>query len=513
MIQILHHSNTVFKIFKDEISLEVFAHLNIAETIYKLSQMYPSEVILWCHSDLASSINYEKLSEICKSNNEIISYSVSGECYLTQNIGFVEQSIFINFSKQVKIATWQMSSDIGMAHANVFSACFKTIKPVSDFNYFLNSVAKIVMPLGVFSYSNPLLLKENNEAQHLSLTSNFTTLFKFVSQHYKKVWLLVLFVCLIYKRRKFPFFAFIKSLFYSKINIDTLKIHEFKLLSKDEIFISEDIDVLIPTIGRKEPLYNFLRNLAEQTILPKNVIIVEQNPITNGPSELDYLSSESWPFQIKHQLIYQLGACNARNLALKEITSNWIFFADDDIEIQNDFLQNCLSNAKKYNQKVFSLSCLRRNEKKHFKNCFQWVSFGSGASFVHFEAIKDLKFDMKFEFGFGEDADFGMQIRNKGNDIVYFPTPEIIHLKAPMGGFRSKVVRKWDNDTIEPKPSPTVMVFKLKYDSKEQLFAYKLMYIFKNFKYKKIYKYRSNYKIMLAKWNRSMFWAHELMNN
>jgi hypothetical protein len=29
--------------------------------------------------------------------------------------------------------------------------------------------------------------------------------------------------------------------------------------------------------------------------------------------ELGYLVNESWPFQIKHQLI-QLGACNARNL-------------------------------------------------------------------------------------------------------------------------------------------------------------------------------------------------------
>ena len=70
------------------------------------------------------------------------------------------------------------------------------------------------------------------------------------------------------------------------------------------------------------------------------------------------------------------------------IKKDWIFFADDDIEIATDFLENCLKNAKKYKQKVFSLSCLLRNEKKHFKNCFQWVSFGSGASFANIHAIK-----------------------------------------------------------------------------------------------------------------------------
>lgn len=511
MIQVFHNSNKVLKVFKEEVSLEIFANLNIAETIYKLAEKYPSELILWCQSDLVSNINYEKLPEICQSNSEIISYSVSEESYLTKNIGYVEQSIFINFSKKVKIATWQMSSDVGIAHANVFSVCAGIVKPVSDFNYFLNSVAKIVMPLGVFCYSNPMLLKVRNEIKLPNSTASFTKLFKFVSEHYKKVWLLVLLFCLIYKRRKFPLFAFLNSLFHSKIAIDKIKISEFKLLSDNEIQIPNDIDVLIPTIGRKEPLYNFLKNLAEQTILPKSVIIIEQNPIENGPSELEYLVAESWPFQIKHQLIYQLGACNARNLALKEITSNWVFFADDDIEIENDFLENCLSNAKKYNQKVFSLSCLRRNEKKHFNNSFQWVSFGSGASFVHADAIKNLKFDSKYEFGFGEDADFGMQIRNNGNDIIYFPNPEIIHLKAPMGGFRTKVIRKWDNDTIEPKPSPTVMVFKLTHDSQEQLFAYKFMYFFKNYNFKNSKNPIKNHKTMIAKWNRSVYWAQKLI--
>ena len=39
---------------------------------------------------------------------------------------------------------------------------------------------------------------------------------------------------------------------------------------------------------------------------------------------------------------------------------------------------------------------------------------------------------MNYEFGFGEDIDFGMQLRNNGIDIIYLPYPEIIHIKAPM---------------------------------------------------------------------------------
>ena len=510
MIQVFHNSKSVLKISKDNQPLDVFVNLNIAETIYKLAELHATELILWSHVNLEAFINHEKITEICNSNSEINSFSVAEENYLTKNIGFVEQSIFIKFSKNVKVATWQMSSHIGVAHANVFSSTKNAIKPVKNFDCFLNSVAKITMPLGIFCYSNPNLLKEKREDKSLSESANFSTLFQFVSQHYKKVWLLVLLICLVFEKRKFPVFAFLKSLFYSKISINKVKISDFKLLVTKEISSSKTIDVLIPTIGRKVPLYHFLKNLSEQTILPKCVIIVEQNPIENAETELDYLINETWPFQIKHQLIYQLGACNARNLALKEITSDWIFFADDDIEIQKDFLGNCLDNAKRFNQKVFSLSCLRREEKKFFTNSFQWVSFGSGASFVHADAIKELKFSTKYEFGFGEDADFGMQIRNNGNDIIYFPTPEIIHLKAPMGGFRTKVIRKWDNDEIEPKPSPTVMVFKLTYDSDEQLFAYKLMYFFRNYNFKKPIQ---TYKAMTAKWNRSIYWAQKLIKD
>lgn len=513
MIQVIHNCNTVLKISKDDQSLEIFDNLNISETIYKLAELYPSELILWCYNHLIPFINYEQISSICNSNSEIISYNISGENYLSKNIGFVEQSIFVNFSKKVKIATWQMSSTIGIAHTDVFSALKTTIKPVKDFDYFLNSIAKIAMPLGVFCYSNPNLLIEKNVEIALNQKISFSNLFRFVSQHYKKVWLLVLFICLIYKKGKFPIFAFLKSFFYSKITIDKIKISTFNLLSKNEFKYSNDIDVLIPTIGRKEPLYNFLKNLSEQTILPKNVIIIEQNPIVNAVSELDYLTNESWPFQIKHQLIYQLGACNARNLALKEITSDWVFFADDDIEIKSDFLENCLENAKKYNQQVFSLSCLLRKEKKFFNASFQWVSFGSGASFANVNAIKNLKFDSKYEFGFGEDADFGMQIRNNGIDVVYFPTPEIIHLKAPMGGFRTKVTRKWDTDLIEPKPSPTVMVFKLTYDSEEQLFAYKMMYFFRSYSFKDLINPIKKYKTLSSKWNRSVYWAQKLITD
>jgi hypothetical protein len=54
-----------------------------------------------------------------------------------------------------------------------------------------------------------------------------------------------------------------------------------------------------------------LKDLAKQT--HTKVIIVEQNPVENSASNLDYLMTESWPFNI----LLIAGACNARNLTAR----------------------------------------------------------------------------------------------------------------------------------------------------------------------------------------------------
>ena len=99
---------------------------------------------------------------------------------------------------------------------------------------------------------------------------------------------------------------------------------------------------------------------------------------------------------------------------------------------------------------------------------------------------------MALEFGYGEDFDFGVQLRNNGIDVVYFPDLSITHLKAPMGGFRIKMKQMWDDEKVQPKPSPTVMYNQLKHSTEQQILGYKtLLFIkfFKNQKNKNIFSY------------------------
>jgi hypothetical protein len=119
---------------------------------------------------------------------------------------------------------------------------------------------------------------------------------------------------------------------------------------------------------------------------------------------------------------------------------------------------------------------------------------------------------MALEFGYGEDADFGMQLKRKGFDFLYLSNLTILHLKAPLGVFRTKPKLKWDNDVVEPKPSPTVMLLKKMYFTNEQKLSYKLTAILKNINKSFFQNPFSYHRTVNDKWNRSQYWENKLKN-
>lgn len=119
---------------------------------------------------------------------------------------------------------------------------------------------------------------------------------------------------------------------------------------------------------------------------------------------------------------------------------------------------------------------------------------------------------MGYEFGFGEDIDFGMQLRNSGYDVLYLSTFKILHLKAPMGGFRTKLVLRWQNEPIAPKPSPTMMLYHLLHDTPEQFNAYKTVLFLSTLDKKTLINPFKSIGVFRKKWNVSQYWAQQLMN-
>lgn len=462
MIIIYHRYNAVISAVKDGVEIP-FKSDNIAETLLIFAAKFPDEWLIWCHIDLKEYLNTASFETIFHHNKIMASFNVNKHNdYLPESIGYIEESVFLKINRKVSYPTWFMSSDAGGIHASVLSQFINKIKGVRNFNYFLNSVAKNGYPKGLLCYSEPKLILDNEAVIPLQQAGIFD-LFKFVKQHYRTRWVFILFLNFLLFERRLTFIPFLYSLRFKNHQNKNIDLSAVWVQSKLKVADTKTIDVIIPTIGRKKYLYDVLKDLAQQTHLPQNVIIVEQNPSEGSISELDYLSNEEWPFTIKHTFTNQAGACNARNLALSQVTSEWVFLNDDDNKFDSNLLHDIFRKIEQYGIFAATTSYIQKNEKLVFKTIHQSGIFGSGNSFVKSSCLQKVSFSMALEFGYGEDSDFGLQLRHQGFDIIYFPEPAIIHLKAPFGGFRIKPKFAWDNEINQPKPSPTIMHVKQKY--------------------------------------------------
>lgn len=506
MIILYHKNNAVTQVWDDLNSKEIAVKsVSIAKSLFEIANRFPQSLILWCHESQRDNLNKEKISEIFHHKMIMASYNPSDISYFSSSIGYIEESPFIKINKKVQYPTWQMSTCIGGIHAEVLNLIDS--RSNIDFEYFLNSIAKRYMPLGLFCYSNPALLIDE-ERKFISPKATIYNLFRFVKEHFKSRWSILLFINLLLYDKRLSVFALLYSCFFKNKMNTTVNLEKIIIQSSIKTISQDTIDVIIPTIGRKKYLYDVLKDLAEQTILPQNVIIVEQNTLPKSVTELDYLMDENWPFKIIHIFTHQAGVCNARNVALKEVKSEWVFLNDDDNRFSSKLIENVLSSIKQYGVTALTSSYILSSEKKQYKTISQSGIFGSGNSFIKSSLLSVVSFDKGFEFGYGEDKDFGFQLRNSGNDIIYFPELEIMHLKAPFGGFRIKPIYGWSDDQIQPKPSPSIMLLKLKNLTSQQLLGYKLILFLKLHRLNLLAIPKYN-----EKWKRSVYWANYLRNN
>ncbi|ULC60580.1 glycosyltransferase family 2 protein [Flaviramulus sp. BrNp1-15] len=507
MILLIHQNETVVEIIDLETNQSIDKTIkSVTNALFDIAEKYREHILIWCHESKKGQLNFEGLNAAFYLKNMMLSYSENQ--YLPPQIGYVEDSPFLKVNKNVKYPTWHMSSNIGAIHASQLLKFQNQINLNQPLDFVLNSIAKLGMPNGLFCYSEPRLLI-NNDSYFPNNQASFYNLFKFVKQHYRSIWSILLLINVVIYDKKFPVLAFIRTFFEKKIKF-SLTFH-LESLKNQKVNEFTTIDVIIPTLGRKNYLYDVLLDLAKQTVLPKQVIIIEQNEDETSESELDFIQTNSWPFKIIHEFIHQTGACNARNLALSKVVSDYVYLADDDNRFESTLLKTVIDKMKDCNFEVITMSYLQQNEVEIVKNPVQWNAFGGGCSVISSKFLNDVKFNMAYEHGYGEDTDFGMQLRNLGTDVIYMPNIKILHLKAPIGGFRTEFIHSWEKqEGIRPKPSPTVMLSRMNHTTKYQLLGYKTNLFIKFYKSQKIKNPIKYYKTFKKQWLESIRWANQL---
>ena len=508
MMFLVHEkARTVVQVYRN--SEEIPFSGNLCKTFWKLAKEFPEEIVIWVEKDLYPLIRKENIKENFDHGLVMLSYAVRTK-FLSGDIGYIDQMPYINVKSRVKYPTWRMSSDVGGITAKTLLQFCPLFSNISNFDYLLNSIAKLGQQNGLFCYSDPHLIDALQERK-LHHTAGNKELFSFVFQHYKSIWIFILFFCLMKYEKKFPVLAFFQSLskpkFFKK-NIDLSEVQGIAINSGERF--GSSIDVIIPTIGRVEYIGQVVEDLSIQSLPPKRVIIVEQQSNKSLKSELEGLLAKKWPFQIIHIFTHRTGACMARNMALEKVESEWIFFADDDIRLKKNVLSNTIEEARRLKLDCINLNCKQEGEETLFHKIKQWGSFGSGTSVVRSRFTKDLRFSEIFEHGYGEDADFGMKLRENGCDIIYHPQLEIQHLKAPVGGFRKKTELAWENEHPKLKPSPTVMLLAKKYYTPKQMQGFKISLYLRYFRNQKVKNPFSYLKDMEKNWKKSEEWAKRI---
>ena len=100
-----------------------------------------------------------------------------------------------------------------------------------------------------------------------------------------------------------------------------------------------DLTLVVCTYGRTKQLSELIDSIKHQSILPKEIIIVDQN----SPGFLDSLIEDcAENLTIVHENVKFTGASKARNYGASMATGELIAFPDDDCTYRNDTIENVM---------------------------------------------------------------------------------------------------------------------------------------------------------------------------
>lgn len=216
------------------------------------------------------------------------------------------------------------------------------------------------------------------------------------------------------------------------------------------------ISVIIPSIDRKTFVLDLIEDLNKQKIKPYEIIVIDQ-------SRDPYLLDSSLYYHIEAK-----GPCDARNFGFEKSSGDIAVFLDDDIRIEDDFLNELCGPIidKKY-RAVTGAMC-DANGKYIIssaggwskRNVYPWILAltaspghpGSGTtismttcccaierSLLNQVGLFDPFFDPN---GAGEDREMALRIFSAGYPILYNGAARAFHLSASRGGRKSVVKLK-----------------------------------------------------------------------
>ncbi len=201
------------------------------------------------------------------------------------------------------------------------------------------------------------------------------------------------------------------------------------------------VTVVLPTIDRYPYLEELLHQLADQTIPPHQVVIVDQTPAEHRRGDLTDIEPDL-PVVVIHQDVP--GQSTARNRALAAATGELALFLDDDDEIGPELIAQHLAGLTDgidvHSGGVDDATAGPIPE--GFRHRRASDTFPTNNTVMRIDWLRRSgPFDPAFDTLPQEDHDLGLRLHRAGALLVNDPTAKVFHHHAPAGGLRTHGVR------------------------------------------------------------------------
>jgi len=210
--------------------------------------------------------------------------------------------------------------------------------------------------------------------------------------------------------------------------------------------------VVIPTYHRYEPLEQTVKDLLNQTVPPKQIIVVD-NTALDERSEPEYFRSTPVT-ECLYVSSAREGRVNvARNEGLAEVTSTFVLYFDDDMSIESDCIERILTahgegwdgvtgtifehgrtlDASEISPNRALWSILRT---QHGANRGTTIGVPSCLISVRTAILRMIGgFDDAYIYNY-DDYDLGIRLWKAGCIVLRDSRVSVNHLKVPTGGGR-----------------------------------------------------------------------------
>jgi glycosyltransferase involved in cell wall biosynthesis len=297
---------------------------------------------------------------------------------------------------------------------------------------------------GAFVRHAPILFSGKYESHNSLPSLTVYDELRFIEQHYGQRWLTWSLWRSVFNG--YPILRLIRA--YLRLRSDGVQAipppYKRSTLPDNHFNLNEwhdKVTILIPTLERYPYLRNELKQLNNQTVRPREIIIIDQTPPEERNTNLA-IEFQDLPLRIFYQNIF--GQCTAWNEGLMASTGEFVLFLGDDADqISPTFLEDFLRTFMAYQADMVASVVEEVGAGPPPPSCtFLRISDIFPITMVRRDLLqKTGLMDYAYDRGIRADGDLGMRCYLSGALMVLNPDIRLLHHRAPTGGLRKHKAR------------------------------------------------------------------------